>query len=276
VLRQRIITAIVMAVVVLAAIFTLPSPWFAGFVTVVVAVGLWEFSNFAALRSVPGRMAYCIASLAVLAVMGWGTAVWATPHVEAIGQVLILAGIWWCLASALVVSYPATGAYWNSVWQRAAMGWLTLLPAWLAFIWLHAQADGAWLLLFVVALVASADIGAFFAGTRYGHRKLAPRVSPGKSWEGLAGGLASSFVLVLLVWVLFWRERFALPQLLGVAAVTVVASVFGDLFESMLKRERGVKDSSALLPGHGGFMDRLDSLSAAVPVFALGLLFALK
>jgi phosphatidate cytidylyltransferase len=276
VLKQRIITAIVMAVVVLAAIFALPSSWFAVFIAVVLAAGLWEFSNFAAIGPVVGRVAYCAVSLAALGLMGWGTAVWSMPHEAAIGQVLLLAGVWWCLACLLVVTYPASGPFWNSSWQRAAMGWLTLLPAGLAFIYLHVQADGAWLLLFVVALVAAADIGAFFAGTRFGHRKLAPRVSPGKSWEGVAGGLVCSLALVLLVWAVFWRERFALSGLLGVAGVTVIASVFGDLFESMLKRERGVKDSSALLPGHGGFMDRLDSLSAAVPVFALGLMFALK
>lgn len=152
------------------------------------------------------------------------------------------------------------------------MGWLTLVPAGLAFVFLRAQVHGEWLLLFTVALVAAADIGAYFAGTNFGRRKLAPQVSPGKSWEGFAGGLVASLLLVLIVWALVWRERFELPELLAVVAVTVLGSVCGDLLESMLKRQRGVKDSSNLLPGHGGVLDRLDSLSAAVPIFALGLL----
>jgi phosphatidate cytidylyltransferase len=276
VLKQRVITAIILAVVVLTAIFALPTAWFAGFVAVVLAAALWEWSNLAAMTSTTGRVLYCALGIALIGVMAWGTAVASSPHERAITQILTLAAVWWALAIALVVTYPASSGTWQTMWQRGFMGILTLLPAWLAFVYLHAQASGQWLLLFVVALVAAADIGAYFAGTKFGHRKLAPSVSPGKSWEGLLGGLVSSFALVLIVWSLVWRERFDLVELLGVAAITVVVSVFGDLFESMLKRQRGVKDSSNLLPGHGGVMDRLDSLSAALPVFALGLLVVLK
>jgi len=276
VLKQRVITAIILAIVILAAIFALPTPWFAGFVGLVLAAALWEWSNLAELTSTTSRVLYCVLGMAMIGIIAWGSAVATAPHERVIAQILALAAVWWLLAIALVVTYPASSGTWGGTWQRGFMGILTLLPAWLAFVYLHVQVEGHWLLLFVIALVAAADTGAYFAGTRFGHRKLAPSVSPGKSWEGLLGGLASSFALVLIVWSLVWRERFGLAELLAVAAITVVVSVFGDLFESMLKRQRGIKDSSNLLPGHGGVMDRLDSLSAALPVFALGLLVVLK
>jgi phosphatidate cytidylyltransferase len=129
--------------------------------------------------------------------------------------------------------------------------------------------SGAVWLLFVLLLVWTADIGAYFAGRRWGKRKLAPRVSPGKSWEGVYGGLAATTLLAML---------FALWQPLGpmggvalvvITAVVTLTSVLGDLFESMLKRYRNIKDSSQLLPGHGGVLDRIDSLTAAIPIFAL-------
>jgi phosphatidate cytidylyltransferase len=128
--------------------------------------------------------------------------------------------------------------------------------------------------MFLLTLVASADIGAYFAGTNFGKRKLAPAVSPGKSWEGFAGGLVASVLFAFAMWSLLWEQQIPLLTLLIIAALTMVASVVGDLLESMLKRYRGIKDSGNLLPGHGGILDRFDSISAAAPVFALGLLLA--
>ncbi len=153
------------------------------------------------------------------------------------------------------------------------MGLLTLLPTWLALVYLRALPNGEWKIVFLLGLVAAADIGAYFSGSTFGRRKLAPSVSPGKSWEGFWGGLALSMLLALAVWWFCWRTL-PLPAWLLVVACTVLASVLGDLLESMIKRQRGVKDSGTLLPGHGGIMDRLDSISAAAPIFALGLLLA--
>jgi phosphatidate cytidylyltransferase len=271
-LKQRVITGVILAIAAAIAIFVLPLAWFALVLTLVLVGGLWEWADLSGVTRRPLRALYVAVSLTLVLLVGWGAAVWTLPREGVIGEVLLLAGGWWLLAAVLVITYPRSTDLWSAAWRRLLMGWLTLVPAWLAFVFLRAQEHGEWLLLFTVALVAAADIGAYFTGTRFGRRKLAPNVSPGKSWEGFAGGLAASLVFVLVFWSLFWRDRFALSPFLAVAAVTVVGSVCGDLLESMLKRQRGVKDSSNLLPGHGGVLDRLDSLSAAVPIFALGLL----
>lgn len=149
------------------------------------------------------------------------------------------------------------------------IGLLILLPAWQALVQLKQWPQGNWLIVAVMVLVWAADIGAYFSGKALGRRKLAPQVSPGKSWEGLVGGLITSLLITLAVGLYRgWSPRELVLALLG-AAVVVVISVVGDLTESMFKRSSGIKDSSQLLPGHGGVMDRIDSLTAAVPVFTV-------
>ena len=153
------------------------------------------------------------------------------------------------------------------------MGMFTLLPAWLALVYLSYHQYSISLILILVALVASADIGAYFVGRHWGRAKLAPLVSPGKSWAGFWGGLGSSSLLAYVLWLLLPVELGLLP-VLAIALATSLASVLGDLVESMVKRQQGVKDSGVILPGHGGMMDRLDSLTAAAPVFSLCLILA--
>jgi phosphatidate cytidylyltransferase len=146
---------------------------------------------------------------------------------------------------------------------------LILLPAWQGLIWIKQGALGNWQIMAVMVLVWGADVGAYFSGKAFGKRKLAPKVSPGKSWEGVYGGLALSLVITTIVGVM--REWTAGQLLIGLfgAALIVFVSVVGDLTESMFKRQSGIKDSSNLLPGHGGVLDRIDSLTAAVPIFAV-------
>jgi len=149
------------------------------------------------------------------------------------------------------------------------IGLLVLLPAWQGLVLLKHWPLGNWLILSVMVLVWAADIGAYFSGRAFGKRKLAPQVSPGKSWEGVYGGLAVSLVITLVVGISRdWGVGQILLGLLG-AALVVMASVIGDLTESMFKRRSGIKDSSNLLPGHGGVLDRIDSLTAAIPLFAV-------
>jgi phosphatidate cytidylyltransferase len=159
-------------------------------------------------------------------------------------------------------------------------GSLCVIPAWAAAVWLHHEGQPAqWSLLpipsgavwtlFAVAIIWAADTGAYFVGSRYGKRKLAPRISPGKSWEGLFGGLAAAALLTVAAVPLLHVGWAKLPALLAVVLATVAISVVGDLFESLLKRHAGVKDSSDLIPGHGGILDRIDSLLAALPVFVV-------
>ena len=156
---------------------------------------------------------------------------------------------------------------WSRRWVLALVGWLILIPAWAALLYLHGLKHGNWLIVLVVAIVITADVGAYFSGKVLGKNKLAPIISPGKSWEGFCGGLiATAFLALSVAWMLDFSQWI---QLVTVIVLVALASIVGDLVESMAKRNRGIKDSGSMLPGHGGFLDRLDSLTAAVPVFAL-------
>ncbi|MEQ5800840.1 phosphatidate cytidylyltransferase [Halomonas sp. H10-9-1] len=259
-LRQRIITAAWLAPLMLAGLFGLNGGAFALFTAAIVLLGGWEWTNLAGIEG-RGRR------LALVAGLGLAMALlWVGGGIQAAWP-LWLGLVGWGLNLFWVTHYPARTAQWSSPARRLAMGLWVLLPAWVGLNVLR-ETGGIWL-LFVLLLVWSADIGAYFAGRAFGRQKLAPRVSPGKSWEGVLGGMAATLALALV---------FAIGQglaavdaallVLTTLAVTLV-SVLGDLLESMLKRHRGIKDSSNLLPGHGGVLDRIDSLTAALPLFAL-------
>ena len=183
----------------------------------------------------------------------------------------MLACVFWIAGFAVVWSYPRSMWILRSKVFMVALGALVVPGAWLALITLATLGSrGAYVLIWLLAAVAAADIAAYFAGRRFGRRKLAPEVSPGKTWEGVAGG-----ALAALAWGVcgawFFAHDFgaSLPGWLGATAVLIAASVVGDLFESAFKRSRGVKDSGSILPGHGGILDRIDALLAAAPAFAL-------
>ncbi|MGQ4878402.1 phosphatidate cytidylyltransferase [Billgrantia sp. LNSP4103-1] len=259
-LRQRIITAAWLAPLMLACLFGLTGGAFAAFTGVVVLLAAWEWTNLAGVTRASRRLAL-VAGLAVLMV-----ALWAFGAALAIWP-LWLAVVGWVVNLYWVVRYPAGREQWQSIAVRLAMGLWVLVPAWVGFNVLR-DIGSIWL-LFVLLLVWGADIGAYFCGRAWGKRKLAPAVSPGKSWEGVLGGAAVTLLLALLFAA--W-QGLGMAGGLGLVVVTVVVtlvSVLGDLLESMLKRFRGIKDSSNLLPGHGGVLDRIDSLTAAVPLFAL-------
>lgn len=268
-LRQRVATAVVMAAVLLAALVWLPPAVLALLFAAVMLVGAWEWADLCGWGGALRRAGYVGGvSAALLAVVLYTGLPWELQTL-AVRDVLGLAGLWWALALLWVMSYPGSALIWQYASVRALMGALTLIPAWTALVYLRLLTDGAWLIVFLVALVAAADIGAFFVGRAWGRSKLAPRVSPGKSWKGLWGGLALALVLAGVVWSMFMHTRIEASAMALLTAVTVLASVLGDLLESMLKRHRGVKDSGTVLPGHGGVLDRLDSMTAAAPVFAL-------
>lgn len=275
-LRLRVITALVLALVFVLALVYLPAPLFSAFVATVTLIGAWEWANLSGLSRYGSRAAYVagVAALIVIAALYLGLDRLPEPALAAAQQrafrdLLVLGCLWWALALLWVQSYPASALLWRRRWMRLLMGLCVLVPAWAGLSYLRVQPDGRWLLVLLMAVVACADIGAYFSGRRWGRHKLAVSVSPGKTWEGFAGGVLANAVLAVaigLFWqgsVLFW---------LAIIIPTALVSVLGDLLESMIKRERGAKDSSALLPGHGGVLDRVDSLTAAAPVFALALL----
>lgn len=260
-LKQRIITALILLPIALCGFFLLDGANFALFIGLVVTLGAWEWARLAGLMAQGLRIAYAavVAGLLMLLHLMPDLAPW----------VLGASVLWWVLATWLVLTYPGTSELWASAACRLLIGLLVLLPAWQGLVLLKHWSMGNWLILAVMVLVWGADIGAYFSGRAFGKRKLAPQVSPGKSWEGVYGGLALSLVITAVVGVS--RDWSALELLLGLlgAAVVVLVSVVGDLTESMFKRRSGIKDSSNLLPGHGGVLDRIDSLTAAIPVFAV-------
>lgn len=259
-LRQRVLTAVVLIPLVLAGLFGLSGDAFALFTGAVVLLGAWEWANLAGFERPGSRLGYVLV-LAALMFLGW------LGGMTQARWPLWLGAAGWLMNLVWVARYPQLSEQWRAPLRRLGMGLWVLLPCWVGFIQL--RASGSEWLLYVLLLVWLADIGAYFAGRRFGRRKLAPRVSPGKSWEGVYGGLIATALLALGFAV--WAGLGAVEGLwLGVTTLVVtLVSVLGDLLESMMKRLRGLKDSGQLLPGHGGMLDRIDSLTAAVPLFAL-------
>lgn len=259
-LKQRIITALVLLPIALGGFFLLDGGAFALFIGLVVSLGAWEWARLAGFGTQPARVGY--AALVVALLFG-------LYQVPALAPWVLAAGIlWWVAATLLVLGYPASSRYWGGSVGKLVIGLLILLPAWQGLVLFKQWPLANWLILAVMVLVWAADIGAYFSGKAFGKRKLAPAVSPGKSWEGLIGGLCTSLLITLGVGIFRgWAGGELLAGLLG-AALVVLISVVGDLTESMFKRQSGIKDSSNLLPGHGGVLDRIDSLTAAIPMFA--------
>lgn len=275
-LKQRVITGALLAAAAIAAIIFLPPHMLVVVLALLTLLASWEWTDLAALTKPLARLLYCAVSVcAMVGLLEFTHLVDAQPDMQRLRGVLGVAALWWCLAWLCIKTFPQSAVWWGSMWGRLVMGWLVLLPAWLACVYLRLQIDGEWKLLFLLTLISAADIGAYFSGSQFGRHKLAPAVSPGKSWEGFWGGLVASVVFALSLWHVLWAQQLSLLALLLIAALTMFASVLGDLLESMLKRYRGVKDSGTILPGHGGVLDRFDSISAAAPIFVLGLLLTL-
>lgn len=262
-LKYRIITAIILIPLVLAALFYLPPIPF-GLLTALITVGAaWEWTNLMGLTTIKWRIVYLVFVAMMLL----------DALFLSIQLLLTIAFIWWLCATILVVFYPRLSAWWgNGKLLRAIMGILVLVPCWRAVNYIRNQDDGVYALLLLFILIWGADSVAYFVGRKWGTTKLAPLVSPGKSVQGLIGALISSIVIALIALWLSSTPSFIWPFGILLSLITVIFSVIGDLFESMLKRQVGVKDSGKLLPGHGGLLDRIDSLTAAAPIYAFGAL----
>lgn len=264
-LRLRLITALVLVPLVVWGVLALPTPAFAAAVAAVLVLGAWEWARLIPLPVLPLRLGFALLAAALF------YAVWDSGWSVTAREPLLLAGIaWWLLALAWLARVD---------WSRGRMlvkglaAAPALVPAWIALITLHGTGQGGYWVLYLLVLVWVADSAAYFSGRRFGRRKLAPRISPGKTWEGVAGALLACAVLAMAVSLVpNWPAR---QQLLFVLLnlVAVALSIVGDLFISALKRQVGVKDSGRLIPGHGGVLDRIDSLLAAPPVFVGGLLY---
>lgn len=274
-LTYRLVTAFILIPVVIAALFLLPPLGLAVVTAVVCTLAAWEWGRLAGFVSCFQRawfVALCglILLLMLLSIFVYHHVAW----LPQISVPLWLSMIWWTGALLLVLSYPTSARFWrHSRVLRIIFGLLTIIPFFCGMFALR-QHDyeqnhlmGSWWLLYVMLLVWGADSGAYMFGKLFGKHKLVPKVSPGKTWEGLMGGLLTS---ALISWLFGYYAPMDVnfEKLCICSVIAVIASVFGDLTESMFKREAGVKDSGSLIPGHGGVLDRIDSLTAAVPVFA--------
>ena len=275
-LRQRVITAVIMAGLFLSAVAFLSQAWLALLFGVLICLGGWEWSRLCGWESTPTRVLYVLVLALVMGSLYHYCSLGEAPLREQVQPFLGLACLWWSLALLWVKGYPGSAVFWRTRAMRNLMGLLVLALAWMAAVYLVSLPRGGGLIVVMVLIVATADIGAYFSGKTWGRHKLAEVVSPKKTWEGFWGGLAACVLLGLLLWSQLPNQQahVSLAAVLVVVLATALASVVGDLTVSMVKREAGVKDSGSLLPGHGGVLDRLDSLCGAAPVFALGLLLA--
>jgi len=280
VLKTRVITALIMlAVLVGATLWTTPFQ-FAVFVSGVLLLGVLEWTRLMGLQGTFARGAYLLGFMLIMFLLS--LAIGLRPAAQTLFQPVVigvtgLSLLFWFYAFTLIRTFPATQGQWATRSRTAVMGLLTLLPTWCALVQLKYLNQAGYMVFAVIALVSIADIGAFFVGRAWGRSKLAPLVSPGKSWAGFWGGMTGSLLLAILF--LYPVHQYVHPLnvasaalLLATATGVAVFSVLGDLFESMLKRSQGLKDSGTVLPGHGGVLDRIDSLTAAAPVFVFFLL----
>lgn len=280
-LKQRLITAAILIPLVIWSVFILSTYTLSLVFAAILAAGAWEWAALAGLSSISSRISYVIAVIIGLVLCSW-------TIFSPIGLYLVMgmALMWWIGALIWIQQYSrrvsrhddmagvnavsdSTRLKWNFVFA----GILVFIPPWVALVVIHDEGmNGPYWVLFILVLIWGADSGAYFAGRRWGSRRLAPQVSPGKTWEGVLGACSVTILLAMLGGIILDIPRFKLIPFVLLCLLTTLFSIVGDLLESMLKRQAGVKDSGRVLPGHGGVLDRIDSLVSGLPVFVLGLL----
>lgn len=283
VLKQRVITAVLLLLALSAATTQLPPFYFSVFIAIVILVAAREWAGLVSSEREFAKMPY-IASIAAM-LLGCFFLLGVSPDAQAIDNfraslVLILGLLFWLISLFFLAGYPDNSKLWNDESKIALMGVLVLIPSFAGIIVLKYLLPSGYLVLALVILVAAVDVGAYFVGVNFGSRKLAPNLSPKKSWEGVWGGM---FVCLLVAAFFIWlMHRYLIvlspPQVVALLALSIGVtffSVVGDLIESMLKRNCGVKDSGTVLPGHGGVLDRVDGLVAAIPLFVLTMMLIL-
>ena len=262
-LKLRILTAAILVPLMVWATVVLTTPWLGVLMGVFIMTAAWEWTSLCGLSQGWVRILY------ISGVAASGVLLYHAP----VAPLMLASAAWWLLAFFEMLYYRDARAGWLASGPgRLISGYFVLVPAWIAPLWLHAHQPQGWkLVLFIMVLVWTADSGAYFVGKPWGKTKIAPHISPGKSLEGVLGGLVA---VVLLAWLSgVWIWQFPAHKLwtwVILAAVVAMVSVVGDLMESRFKRAAGVKDSGNLLPGHGGVLDRIDAFTAAAPFFVLG------
>ena len=270
-LKQRVLTAILLLPLVMAAIFAQPAQWFMVFLVFVLMQGSLEYSRLAGLSGNPASHVLVALQGIILLLLFWFKGHWDSGILIYLSASCVV----WLLMFARLPLFRS-GAQPDQAYRTVSFitAIVSITTGWFALSWIRMQADGPWLILLLLLIVWAADTGAYFAGKTFGRKKLAPNISPGKTTAGLLGGLITAPLIALLAVYLMPIEGLNHLWIILLSMVTALVSVGGDLLISLHKRTSGFKDSGKLLPGHGGVLDRVDSLLAAAPFFALALLIS--
>ena len=271
-LKPRLITATILAAF-FASMLVFLSPFvFAQIMIFVILVAGWEWANLADFKTRLSKYGFLLALGIGMIATGYHVGFHSQHDITASYNICALVVVFWGIIFLWLQGFPTSAILWSPKPVMALIGILLLVSTWLAIATILMMANGKWLLGLAITTVVLADVGGYVVGKLVGRHKLAPTISPGKTWEGLLGGLLFQLLLIAAL-----KSSLPHTDLLKLALLIIpvgLISVMGDLFESMIKRQRGVKDSSALLPGHGGVLDRLDGVMAAMPLFLVILFMA--
>ena len=274
-LKQRVITALILAPLVIWGVFSLPAFYFSLFILFIVALASWEWGHLSGISGKLPLGVYTVASLCALSLLLW----FADIQQNQFYILLTISVIWWLNRVVRIINYKAKAeaavALEQGINIPVAMSILvSIIIPFYSLIYLRNEYSLHGYLFYLLLLIWGADIFAYFAGKHFGKRKLAPHVSPGKTWEGAYGAMAGTLVCSVSGSYIFEFPINDAIIFFVLSLVVVVISIFGDLSESLYKRQSGVKDSGNILPGHGGILDRVDSLIAAAPFYIIGLLIS--
>lgn len=264
-LWQRIVTAVPLAVLAIWFILSQSTDSFFYALMAVSTVAAWEWARLSGIANPVLKSVYTAVILATI----YALYSFAMQQQLIFNSIMILSMIWWSRAIYRMSTRGPDAQSDATSWTKILMGFITLIPAILALCYIHAKDQGAYWLLYALTIIWIADIGAYFSGRKFGKVKLAPALSPGKTREGLYGALIATTLYTMAASIFFGLDVVQTVMLLIAGFFATLLSVAGDLFISLLKRERGIKDSGNILPGHGGVLDRIDSITSSAPFFAL-------
>lgn len=271
-LKPRLITATILAAFFASALLFLSPFIFAQIMIFVVLVAGWEWADLAAFKTRFSKYGFLLALGICMMAIGYHVGFHTQLDTSASYNISAIVVVFWAIIFLWLQGFPSSAILWSPKPVMALIGLLLLVSTWLAIITILMMENGKWLLGLAITIVVLADVGGYVVGKFFGRHKLAPIISPGKTWEGMIGGLLFQLPLIIALKIAM-PETHILKLALLIILVSLI-SVVGDLFESMVKRQRGVKDSSSLLPGHGGVLDRLDGVMAALPLFLVILYMA--
>ncbi|MFC0180069.1 phosphatidate cytidylyltransferase [Thorsellia kenyensis] len=263
--KQRLISSLILIPIAILSLFYFKEIWFTAMLAMIGGLAVWEWSRMMKLDD--PRLRIFLGGLFTASVILIAVVLNPTQKALVNHMILSISVGWWIAAIGLVLTYPKSSMVWEHGYLlKVLFIFFILLPFIVAMVELRDKSP--WWVLYVLVLVWTSDTGAYLVGKKWGKHKMAPKVSPGKTWQGFAGAIVLSSLLPISVSVLYPQFIEIKPIIFVlISLITVIVSVFGDLAESMFKRNGGIKDSSNLIPGHGGVLDRIDSLTAAVPIF---------